>query len=157
MKTSIYWHLLPWKLANSSSFHGNNNLYSSTSMYSDGSWKLASFHGGSSSLRLGFGLGLGSVLWKQLEVYDTRESRWKYVGVCGSSWKLPRNIFVEGAIDGSNGRFNFHRQRKLPCTSMEAFTNFHGSKPTVPPTSMGISMEFRSKSCLLYTSPSPRD
>ena len=48
-------------------------------------------------------------------------------GVYGSSWKLPRNIFVEAAIDGSNGSFHFHRQWKLPCTSMEASTNFHGN------------------------------
>ena len=42
------------------------------------------------------------ILLKLLEVYETRRSRWKYVGVCGSSWKLPPNRVVEAAIDGSN-------------------------------------------------------
>ena len=74
------------------------------------------FHGGSS----GLGLGLGLVFWKQVEVCDTRESRWKYVGVYESSWKLPLNILVEDAIDGSNGSFRIHRQHNIPCTCMEA-------------------------------------
>ena len=29
-------------------------------------------------------------------------------GVYGRSWKLPRNIFVEAAMDRSNGSFHFH-------------------------------------------------
>ena len=37
-----------------------------------------------------------------LEVYGTRGSRWEYVGVYGSSWKLPPSVVVEAAIDGSN-------------------------------------------------------
>ena len=44
----------------------------------------------------------------------------EYVRVYGSSWKLPRNMFVEAAINGSNGSFHFHRQWKLSCSSMEA-------------------------------------
>ena len=48
---------------------------------------------------------LVEALRKELEVCDTRGSRWKYVGVYGSSWKLPRKVFVEAAIDGSNGSF----------------------------------------------------
>ena len=97
---------------------------------------------------------LMEVLWKQLEVCGTRGSRWKYTGVYRSSWKLPRNIFVEVAIDGRNGSFHLHRQWKLPCTSMEASTNFHGRDSTstnfqgnfhwsniLPPTSMEASME----------------
>ena len=32
------------------------------------------------------------------------------IGVHGSSWKLPPNMVVEAAIDGSNGSFHFHRQ-----------------------------------------------
>ena len=93
----------------------------------------ASFHGGGSSL----GLGLGLVLWKQLEVCDTRGSRWKYVGAYGSSLKLPRNIFVEAAIDGSSGAStstdsgNSHvLPRKLPLTLMGSKSNsinFHVS------------------------------
>ena len=51
---------------------------------------------------------LVEALRKELEVCDTRGSRWKYVGVYGSSWKLPRNRFVEAAINGSNGSFHFH-------------------------------------------------
>ena len=73
---------------------------------------------------------LVKVMWKQLEVCDIRASRWKYLGVCGSSWKLPRNIFVQSAIDGSNGSFYFHRQGKVPCVSVEASTNFHGPEST---------------------------
>ena len=81
------------------------------------------------------------VLWKKLEVCDTRGSRCKYVGVYRSLWKLPRNLFVEAAIDGSNGRFqfidngNFHvLPWKAPLTSLEvnllsptSIENFHGS------------------------------
>ena len=111
--------------ASTSSFHGSNKLRQYTSIYFH-RWESAGFHGRSSSLRLGLEL----VLWKQLEICDTRESRWKYVGVHGISWKLPRNIFVEAAIHGSNGRFHFHRHWNLPCTPMEASTNFHESKPT---------------------------
>ena len=70
------------------------------------------------------------VLCKQLEVGDTRGSRWKYGGVSRNSWKLPRIIFVEAVVDGSNGSFHFHRQWKIPCISVEASTNFHGSKST---------------------------
>ena len=75
----------------------------------------------------------------------------------GSSWKLPRNIFVEAAIDGSNGSLYFHRQWKLPCIFIEASTNFHGSESIstnfhgnsmevnlLPPTSMEVSMEVNS-------------
>ena len=70
------------------------------------------------------------VLWKELEVCDIRGNGWNYVGEYGSSWKLPRNIFMEAAIDGSNRTFHFHRQWKLPCISMEASTNFRGGKST---------------------------
>ena len=73
---------------------------------------------------------LMKVLWKQLEVCDTRGSRWRYTGVYRSSWKLPRNIFVEAAIHGSNGIFHFYWQRKHPCISILASTNFHASKST---------------------------
>ena len=72
----------------------------------------------------------GSLLVEAAGSSNTRESRCKYVGVYGSSWKLPRGTFVEAAIEGSNGSFPFHRVWKLPCTSMEASTNFHGSKYT---------------------------
>ena len=44
------------------------------------------------------------------------------------SWKLPRNIFMEVAIEGSNGSFHSHRRWKLPCTALEASINFHGKK-----------------------------
>ena len=83
------------------------------------------FHGNRSN---GSRWTLMEVLWKQLEVCNTRGSRWKYVGDYGSSSKLPRNVFVEA--DGSNGSFHFHRQRELPCISMETCTNFHGSEST---------------------------
>lgn len=50
------------------------------------------------------------------------------------------NIFVETAIDGSNGEFHIHRQCKingfpwkLPLTSMEA--------NILPPATMELSME----------------
>ena len=83
------------------------------------------------------GLGLELVLWNKLEVCDARGIRWKYVGVYGSSWKLPRRIFVEAAIDGSNGSFHFHRQWKLPwklpLITMEV--------NILPPTFMEVSME----------------
>ena len=59
---------------------------------------------------------------------DTRGSRWKYVGVYGSSRELPRKIFVDAAIDGSNGSFHFHRHWKLPYISLEASTNFNAWK-----------------------------
>ena len=62
------------------------------------------------------------VLWKKLEVCDTRGSRCKYVGVYRSLWKLPRNLFVEAAIDGSNGSFYSHRQWTLPYISVEPST-----------------------------------
>ena len=111
-------HLAPASMEATNYFH----LLPSTSV--GRTW--GSLHGGSSSL--GSGLGLGLDLWKQLAVCHIRGSRWKYVGVHGSSWKLPRYIFVEAAIDGSNRSFQFHRLSKLSCTSMEASTNFHGSK-----------------------------
>ena len=60
------------------------------------------------------------MLWEQLEVCDTRGSRWKYVGVYGSSWKLPRNAFVQAAIDGNNVKL------PLPPT-VEACMYFYGS------------------------------
>ena len=83
----------------------------------------------------------------QLEVCDTRGTKWNYVGVYGSSWNLPRNVFVEAANNGSNGSFYFHRAEnstcKLPLTSMEVHLlpltsmevshgKFHGSKSTFP-------------------------
>ena len=74
---------------------------------------------------------LMEILWKQLEVCYTRESRWKYLGVYVSSWKLPRNIFVEASIDDS-GKFHVFPW-KLPLTSTEA--------NPLRPTSMTISME----------------
>ena len=95
------------------------------------------FHGGSSGLGLGIRLRL--VWWKQLEARDTRGSRLTHVGVYASSWKVPPNIIVEVAIDGSNGSFHFRRQSKVPCISMQASTNFHGS--ILPRTSMKISVE----------------
>ena len=63
--------------------------------------------------------------WK----FVTGGKRWKYVRVYRSSWKLPRNTFMEAAVDGSNRSFHFHRQWKLPCTSMEV-VSFHGRKST---------------------------
>ena len=135
--TSMEYSLLPrkqpCKAASFSSFiyfHESLHLLSSTSVEAStnvhGSWKYARFHASNSSFHGGSSsIGLGLVFWKQLEVCDTRGSRWKYVGVYGRSWELPRNIFVEAAIDGSNGSFYFHRQWKLPCFSMEDSTNFH--------------------------------
>ena len=70
------------------------------------------------------------VLRKLLEVYLARGSRWKYVGVYGNSWKLPPNMVVEAAIDGSNGNFHFNREWQLPSTSMKACTNYHRSRST---------------------------
>ena len=68
---------------------------------------------------------LMKVLWKQLKVGGVRGNRWKYVGANGCSWKLPRNTFVEDGIDGTNGNFHFHQQRKRPCFSMEVPANLH--------------------------------
>ena len=70
-----------------------------------------------------------------------RNRRWKYVGVYGTSWKLPRNMFVEEAAmmeameaSTSIDSGNFHvLQWKLPLTSMEL--------NLLSPTSMEISME----------------
>ena len=84
------------------------------------------FHGSGSK---GSRWTLMEVLWKELEDRDSRGS-WMYVEEYESSWKLPRNIFVEAANDGSNGSLHFHRRWKLPCISMETYTNFHGSKST---------------------------
>ena len=79
-------------------------------------------------------------LWKQMEVFNTLGSRWKFVGVKESSWKLPHNIFVEAAIDGRNGSFHFHRQCKLQCTSMEALTNLHIFSWRLPLASMEVNL-----------------
>ena len=76
-------------------------------------------------------------MWKQLEVCDTCRRRWKYVEVYGSSWKIPRNHSwklqlmetMEASISTHSGRFPFFLW-KLPCISMEASTNFNGSKST---------------------------
>ena len=73
---------------------------------------------------------LMEILWKQLEVCDTSASRWKYIGVYGSSWKLTPDVVVRVAIDGRNGRFHFPRQWKLLFTSVESTTTFHGSTST---------------------------
>ena len=62
----------------------------------------------------------------------------------GSSCKLPPNMMVEAAIDGSNGSFYFNRQWKLTSTSMDDSTNFHGSKSSsylLPPKLVGASKE----------------
>ena len=141
MKASIYLRLLPWELPPASMEVGNwpASIYvalatcmNATSYFHalPSTWEseVGSLYGGSSSL--GLNLGLGLFLCKQLEVRDTRWSRWKHVGVHGSLRKLSRTLFVEAAIDGSNGSFHLHRQWKLPCTSMEASTNFNGSKST---------------------------
>ena len=92
------------------------------------------------------------VLWKELEVCDTRGSRWKYVGVYRRHWKLPRNPLVEAAIDRS---FHFRRQwklyafsRKLPLTSAQvnlvplASMEMSMEVNQLPPTSMEFSLEF---------------
>ena len=63
------------------------------------------------------------VSWKLLEVYETRGSRWKYIGAYGSSLKLPPNLVVETAIDGSNRNFHIHRQWQLPSTSSKISIN----------------------------------
>ena len=61
------------------------------------------------------------------------------IRVYGSSLSVPRKIFVEAAIDESNGSFHFDRRkfhvfpRKLPLTSMEV--------NLIPPTSTEISVE----------------
>ena len=86
-----------------------------------------SFHGSRSN---GSRWTLMKVLWKQMEVCNTRGNRWWYVGVYGSSWKLPHNVFVEAAIDGNNGSFRFHRPWKIPSISIKASIKFHGSKST---------------------------
>ena len=80
-----------------------------------------------SSLGLGVGLGFGVELavWNQLEVSDTRERRWQYLGVYRSLLKLPRNILIE-ALEA----IQFRRQWKGPCTFAEASTNFLRSKST---------------------------
>ena len=72
---------------------------------------------------------VGAPLWKycekQLELRDTRRSRWKYVGVCGSLWKLPWGIFVEAALPLPPTAENFYVfPWKVPLGS------FHGSKST---------------------------
>ena len=59
------------------------------------------------------------------EVYETRGSKLKYVWVYESSWELPPNIVVKVSVDGSNESFRFHRQWKLPATSMYFRENFH--------------------------------
>ena len=82
------------------------------------------FHVGSSSV----GLVLGLVLWKQLEVCDTRGSRWKYARVCGSSGKLPRNIFVEAVTDRRSGSCRDRSKLTSMDVSMEVGGNFHGSR-----------------------------
>ena len=70
------------------------------------------------------------VLWKELEICDTR-GRLK---LCRGIWNLmeasTEHVRGRSCNDGSNGSFHFHRQWKLPCTSMEASTNFDGTKPT---------------------------
>ena len=130
-------------------------------------WKeiIGNFHGSKSNERR---LTLTEVLWNQLGVCDTRGSRWKYVGVYGSSWKLPRNRFVEAAINGSNGSFHFHWQWKLQCTPMKASTNCHGSKNTstnfhrislevnlLPPISMEVFMKINRLPWKWFTSTEP--
>ena len=144
---------LPWKLAptsaevnpwskftsmemeifmdfSSTNFHERKSTSMEASTNFHGIWKQASFYRGSSGLGLELGLGLGLVLRKHLDVCDARGSRCESVGVYGSSWELPRNIFGQAAIDGSNGSVHFHRQWKRPCTSKDASINFHGSKYT---------------------------
>ena len=61
------------------------------------------------------------ILWKQLEVCDTRGSR--YIEIGRDVWKL-KQAFAEcvRVTDGSNASFHFHRQWKIPCISMEAST-----------------------------------
>ena len=131
MEISMEVNLLPWTSMEASMGVGGN------------------FHGIRSN---GSRWTLMEVLWKELEVCDTRGSRWKYVGVYRSSWKLSRDMFVEAAIDRSKGGFHFHRQWKPCCTSMEASTvetllHFHGSFHypmeinLLPPTCMEISMQ----------------
>ena len=128
MKVLSYFHLLPWRLARSSSFSGSNILRHTLPSTRHENGKSAGVHGSSSSLRLRLGWGL--VLSKKLEVCDIRGSRWKFAGVDGSLGKFPLNIFVQAAIDGNNGTFNCHRQWKLPCTCMEASINIRGGNST---------------------------
>ena len=78
------------------------------------------------------------VLWKQLGVGDAHGSRWKYLGVY--LVQASTDIFVEAAIDGSNGKFIFHRQWKFPYISMEAPLT-STEENLLPPTSMEISTE----------------
>ena len=83
------------------------------------------------------------VLWRELEVFDTRGSTWKYIGVYGSSWNIIRNIFVEAATGGIDGSFHLHRQGKLPCISVKASNHSHGSRTI----SINLHVDFqRSKS-----------
>jgi len=86
------------------------------------------------------GLGLLVFLWKPLEGRDTRGSRCNYVGVYGSSWKLPRNIFKRAYLGRPQSQMYLLVTRvndiyiyswKLQFMEvMEASTNFHGSKST---------------------------
>ena len=62
-------------------------------------------------------------------ICDTR-GRWEYIEVYQSSCKLPPNMVVEAAPDGSNGFFHFHSQWELQSTSVKASTNFNGRKST---------------------------
>ena len=130
-------HVLPWKYEFFGNFHARK--YISTDLHGTKltpmdvnsiSWEISmepggNFHGSRSN---GSRWILMDVLWKQLEVCDTRGSRWNYTGVYWFSWKLLRNKFVKAAIDGTIESFHFHRQWKRPCISTEASTNFHGRK-----------------------------
>ena len=86
------------------------------------------FHGSrsNSSRRI-----LVDVMWKQLNIYENRGSRWNYVGIYGSSWKIPRNIFVEAAFGRRNGSFHFHDSE-----------NFHVFPWKLPLTSMGLPLYY---------------
>ena len=64
--------------------------------------------------------------WKFAMLVEVGESMWGYMEAHESF----HGIFVEPAIDRSNGSFHFHRQWSLPCIFMEASTNAHGSKST---------------------------
>ena len=121
-------HVLPWKLPlpsmkinilqpTSMEIFVEVNLLPPTSM--EASMEVGGNSYGSRSN--GNRWTLMEVLWKLLGVCGTRRSRWYYVGVYGSSWKLPRNIFAEAAIiDGTNGSFHVHRQ------TVEPAMYFHG-------------------------------
>ena len=71
-------------------------------------------------------------------ICDTRGSRWKYIGVYGRSWKLPRNICSRKLqlMEAINGTFSFRERWKIPwnllLTSMQV--------NLLPPTSTGVSM-----------------